>query len=79
MVWNYGTEMSTKVTEFNPRSITAIPLNIWLAPDSPDQPGYDAVILLESGLVRFVQTTIAREHDLKMWALADLVIRFREN
>jgi len=68
-----------RVRAFDPRNLEAmIPLNTWLNPISSTNPGYDAVMLLDNGKIRFIQATIAEKHDLKMWALADLVKRLRQ-
>ncbi len=52
-------------------------MDTWLRPDSPQQSGFDAVMLLSNELIRFIQTSVAREHDLEMWALANLVKQLR--
>jgi len=55
-----------------------IPLDTWLRSDSPKKLCYDAVMLLSTGVIRFIQTTIAREHDLNMVSLSGLVGRLRK-
>jgi len=50
-----------------------IPLDTWLRSDSPQKLGYDAVMPLSTGVIRFIQTSVAREHDLNMVSLSDLV------
>ncbi len=49
-----------------------------MQPDSPQQPGFDAVMLSSTGTIRFIQTTVARQHDLKMGALTNLVQQLQE-
>jgi len=79
IVWNCPHPEARRVVVFRPKTLrNKIPLDTWLQPDSPQQPGFDAVMLLSNGLIRFIQTTVAREHDLKMSALADLVIKLQQ-
>lgn len=75
--WTCAPDVRQRVVEFQPQSFETVEVGVWLMPDTPRQPGYDAVMLTKDGLIRFVQTTIAMTHDLKMGALADLVKRLR--
>ncbi len=79
IVWNCPKPETCRVVVFRPKTLQhMVPLDTWLQPDSPQQPGFDAVMLLSNGLIRFIQTTVAREHDLKMWAFADLVTKLQQ-
>jgi len=70
--------MHKRLLSFEPNTFTEIPLDSWLQPESCQQSGYDAIYLESSGIIRFIQTTIAHSHDLKMNALSLLVIRLRQ-
>lgn len=52
-----------------------LPLNTWLMPESKCQPGFDAVMLLSNGTIRFVQMTVALSRDLYMGVLGDFAKR----
>jgi len=74
LVWTCHQPQHARVMRFYPDTLSAqVPLETWLRPDSPRNPGFDAVILLPNGTIRFIQTTAAKEHDMKLWALADFV------
>ena len=79
VTWSCPQPDFRRICVFTPQSLNhKLPLDTWLRPDSPQQPGFDAVMLLSNGLIRFIQTTVAQEHDLKMWALANLVTRLQQ-
>jgi len=79
IIWDCPHAPHERVIGFDPYNLERkVPENTWLQPNATTHPGYDAVMLLMGGRVRFVQTTVAQKHDLKMWALADIVKRLRQ-
>ena len=79
IVWTCHQYSDMRLASFSPQSLEhKVQLDTWLRPNSPQQPGFDVVMLLSTGMIRFIQTTVAQKHDLKMWALADLVKRLRQ-
>jgi len=78
-VWDCPQPEHLRVVSIDPRTLDRqVPVNTWLQPNCPWNPGFDAVMLLSNGTIRFIQTTIGKSHDLKMWSLADFVKRLRE-
>jgi len=76
VTWSSRPNRTERVVRFDPHNMESmIPINTWMYSNNA---GYDAVMLLENGIIRFIQATIGNKHDLKMWALADLVKRLRK-
>jgi hypothetical protein len=78
LIWECPQEAVLRIKQFDPIDFTKISHDTWLMPIALNNAGYDSAILYTDGLIRFVQVTIAKSHDLKMKSFADLVCRLRE-
>ncbi len=76
IIWSCSKHASSRVAIFDPQG--RLPFNTWLYSDSPQQAGFLAIMLLSTGTIRFIQTTVAREYELQMGALANLVKQIQE-
>ena len=76
IIWSCSKHASSRVAIFDPKD--RLPFNTWLYSDSPQQAGFLAITLLSTGTIRFILTTVARQHDIQMGALANLVKQIQE-